>query len=205
MTDERSYLPWPGADDRRVVEEMLTDGRSAQWDECRKFIRKWVQRQATNIPPDYWDDIVQDTSLRVARYLHAFQYQCSLKTWLFSVIRNSIIDFHRKFSRGQHIIRLGDSSEDIEYEEDIVHARNHLSMEEEFLIREDLKKTLAVLEEYLSEHKKPERNQQILSMVLLGNQSLVEVAQEVGCSEAVASYVVRSAQRYVREKLKDQR
>jgi hypothetical protein len=38
-------------------------------------------------------------------------------------------------------------------------------------------------------------------MVLFENRSIEDVAQMVGCSAPVAGYVVRSAQRYVREKL----
>jgi hypothetical protein len=42
MTESKSYLPWPGADDRIVVEEMLRDRSSGQWYECYVFVRKLV-------------------------------------------------------------------------------------------------------------------------------------------------------------------
>jgi hypothetical protein len=41
-------------------------------------------------------------------------------------------------------------------------------------------------------------------MVLLESRSLEEAAKAVGCSAPVAGYVVRSAQRYVRERLGNQ-
>ncbi|MDQ6644773.1 MAG: hypothetical protein M3Y76_10010 [Chloroflexota bacterium] len=58
MTEGKTYLPWPGADDRIVVEEMLRDANSGQWYECHEFVKKHVQLQAKNIPKDHWEDLV---------------------------------------------------------------------------------------------------------------------------------------------------
>jgi len=63
MTEGKSYLPWPGADDRIVVEEMLRDHSSGQWHECYIFVRKLVHAKAKNIPKDHWEDIVQDAMI----------------------------------------------------------------------------------------------------------------------------------------------
>jgi len=43
MTQSKPNLPWPGASDRIVVEEMLRDGASGQWYECREFVKRLVQ------------------------------------------------------------------------------------------------------------------------------------------------------------------
>jgi DNA-directed RNA polymerase specialized sigma24 family protein len=56
----------------------------------------------------------------------------------------------------------------------------------------------------VSLHANPIRNGQILDMVLFEDRSLEEVAKAVGCSAPVVGYVVRSAQRYVRERLRYQ-
>jgi len=68
-------------------------------------------------------------------------------------------------------------------------------------MHDDLRKALAALQEYVSTHANSIRNGRILDMVLFEGRSLEEAAKTVGCSAPVASYVVRSAQRYVREKL----
>jgi hypothetical protein len=64
MTDTQPYLPWPGANERVVVEEMLRDHISGQWFECHLFVTKRVQIQAKNIPQDQWEDLVQEAMIR---------------------------------------------------------------------------------------------------------------------------------------------
>ncbi len=68
-------------------------------------------------------------------------------------------------------------------------------------MHDDLRKALAALQEYVSTHANPIRNGRILDMVMFEGRSLEAAAKAVGCSAPVASYVVRSAQRYVRENL----
>jgi RNA polymerase sigma-70 factor (ECF subfamily) len=183
---------------------MLRDSTSGQWYECREFLKKLVRMQAKNIPQDHWEDIVQDALIRVSRSLHTFRHQCSLKTWLFSIIKNSIIDFHRKLSHAeQYRVPSGNSSENSETEEDMADVKSHLSMEEAFIIRETLEKVTEALDEYIFTHSKPERNRKILSMVLFEGRSQIEVAQKLGCSAAVVSYIVRSVLRYIRENVRN--
>jgi len=203
MTEGKPFLLWPGADDRLVVEEMLRDSRSGQWYECREFVKKRIQIQAKNIPQDHWEDIVQDAMIRVDKYLPTFQYQCSLRTWVFGIVRSCIIDAYRKFTGvGQFIIPLGDPHDDIEREGEAFTANALGTVEDECIIHDDLNKALAALQEYVYTHANSIRNGRILDMVIFEGRSLEEAAKAVGCSAPVASYVVRSAQRYVREKVR---
>src|SRR6266568_3129221 len=181
MTEGNANLPWPGADDRIVVEEMKRDPISGQWYECREFVKRCVQKQATNIPKDIWDDIVQDAMIRVNKSLTTFHFVCSFRTWLFGIARSSVIDAYRKFTReGQHTAPPGDPH-DTE--------------------RDELSKALTALQEYVSTHANPVRNGRILDMVLLEGRSLEAAAKAVGCSAPMVGYVVRSAQHYVRDRL----
>lgn len=207
MIEGKPYLPWPGGvDDRRVVEEMLRDSRSGQWYECHEFVKRLVQIQAKNIPKDHWEDIVQDAMIRVDKYLLTFQYQCKLSTWLFGIVRSCIIDAHRKFMHaGQFMAPPGDPHDDVEREGDAFTANTLGTVEDELIIHDDLEKALAALREYVSLHANPTRNGRILDMVMFEGRSLTEAAKAVGCSAPVAGYVVRSAQRYVRERLGYQR
>ncbi len=206
MTEGKPYLPWPEANDKGVVEEMLRDPQSGQWYECREFVRKRIQIQAKNISQDYWDDLVQDTMIRIDKSLPTFQYHCTLKTWIVGIIRSCIIDAYRKFIRaGQLIAFLSEAHDDIEREGDTFTANMTRTIEDECILRNELVEAIAALQEYLSTHLNPERNGQILKMVLFESRSLEEAAQVVGCSAPVAGYVVRSAQRYVRERLGDER
>jgi RNA polymerase sigma factor (sigma-70 family) len=205
MIEGITYLPWPGAEDRIVVEEMLRDHSSGQWHECYVFVSKLVYVQAKNISNDHWDDIVQEAMIRIHKYLSNFQYQCAFRTWLFGIVRSCIIDDYRKSSRaGLHIVPLGDPHDDAEHEGDAFTTNATRTVEDTCITRDELVKAFKALQEYVSIHANPIRNRQILNMVLFEDRSLEEVAKAVGCSAPVVGYVVRTAQRYVRERLRHQ-
>ncbi len=202
MTEGKPYLPWPGVDDRIVVEEMLRDRRSGQWYECREFVKKLVQVYAKNIPNDLWEDIIQDAMLRLDKSLSSFRYQCAFRTWIFGIMRSCIIDIYRKSRRaGQIITSLGDPHDDVEHEGDAFTVNAIGTIEDECIRHEELRNALVALQEYVSVHANPIRNGHILQMVIFEGHSLEETAKAVGCSAPVVGYVVRSAQRYAREKL----
>jgi RNA polymerase sigma factor (sigma-70 family) len=202
MADRKPYLLWPGADERVVVGEMLKNPEARQWYECSEFVRRTVEMKARNIPEDQREDIVQKVMIRIHHYLPHFQFRCSLRTWLFDIIQSCIADAYRQLKHtGEHMTSLGDSSEDTEHEDGILTLHTTLTVEDEYMVRDELEKALAALEEYISTHAHPARNRQILHMVLFEGHMLQEAARAAGCSAAMASYVLHSAQRYVREKL----
>lgn len=202
MTEGKHYLPWPGADDRIVVEEMLRDRSSGQWYECREFVKKLVQVQAKNIPQDRWDDLVQDAMIRIDKSLLTFHYQCALRTWVFGIVRSCIIDAYRKLSRaGQFTASLDDAHDDIEREGDVFTAHAPGTVEDKCITNDELKEAVAALQEYVSTHAHSKRNRRILDLVIFEGRALEEAARAVGCSAPVVGYVVRSAQSYVRKKL----
>jgi len=206
MIEAKAYLPWPGADERTVVEEMLRDPISGHWYECRVFVKKRVQIQAKNIPQDHWEDIVQEAMMRLGKSLPTFRYQCALRTWIFAIVHSCIIDAYRRLTHeGLVIVLLGDTHDDGEREGDALLTNSSRTVEDECITRDELRKALVALQEYVSTHIHPTRNARILEMVLLEGHALEAAAAAVGCSAPVAGYVVRSAQRYVREKLGYQR
>jgi RNA polymerase sigma factor (sigma-70 family) len=203
MIEGKPDLPWPGEDDKAVVEEMLRDAKSEQWYECNEFVKKLVQARAKNIPRDYWDDVVQDAMIRVEKFLPTFKYQCTLRSSLFGIVRSSIIDAYRKFKRVAQFMALpGDPHDDVEQQGDASTVHRPGTVEDECIIHDELDKAMVALHEYLSTHANSLRNGRILDMVMFEGRSLEEAAKAVGCSAPVAGYVVRSAQRYVREKLR---
>ena len=202
MTEGNSYLPWTGANERIVVAEMLRDPISGHWYECHELVKKRVQARAKNIPQNDWDDIVQDAMTRINRFLPTFQFRCGLRTWIFGIVLSCIIDTYRKTPRTVQFVPLPDDPHnDAEHESTTFPVKNTLTAEDVCIMRDDVRNALAALAEYVSMHKNEARNRRILDMVLLDGHSHAEAAQAVGCSAPVASYVVREAQRYVREKL----
>jgi RNA polymerase sigma factor (sigma-70 family) len=205
MTEGKYYLTWPGAGDRIVVEEMLRDSESEQWHECYLFIMRLVHLRAKNISNDHWDDIVQDAMIRIHKYLSTFQYQCAFRTWLFGIVRSCIIDDYRKSKRERkYIAPLSDPHDDVEYEGDGFSMNTLGTVEDICITRDELDKALLALQQYVYIHANSRRNGRILYMVLFEDRSLEETAKAVGCSAPVVGYVVRSAQRYVRERLRHQ-
>ena len=201
MTEGTPYLPWSRAEDRAVVEEMLKDPQAKQWDECFEFVKKCVQRRAKNIPQDHWDDIVQDAVIKIHRSLLQFQHQCALRTWIFGIVHSCIIDEYRKYKRVKLVTSLPEDPHDNLERDGEASSNNHmLTVEDECIIRDELGKGIKALQEYVSKHTNLERNRRILDIVILEGRSLEEAAEAVGCSAPVAGYVVRSAQRYARER-----
>jgi RNA polymerase sigma factor (sigma-70 family) len=200
MAEENPYLPWPGVDDKVVVEEMQRDTTSARWNECYEFVSKLVQLRAKNIPQDQWDDIIQDAMLRTRHSLPTFQFQCKLKNWIYSIVGTAIIDAHRRHKRVEkHTNSLDERQEDVEHDSDIHPLLASSTVEDQCIINDELAEALVRLRKYLSAHAHTQRNGRIADLVLFEGNSLEEAAKAVGCSAPVAGYVIRSMQRYLRE------
>ena len=58
-----------------------------------------------------------------------------------------------------------------------------------------------MIEEFLLLHTKPERNKQILQMVLIEGYSYEDTAQILGENAPVVGYIVRLARSYLRQQL----
>jgi RNA polymerase sigma factor (sigma-70 family) len=184
---------------------MLRYPNSGQWHECYLLVRGLVQKQAPATSTDRRDDLVQEAMIRIHKYLPTFQFHCAFKTWVFHIVRSCIIDIYRKSLREGHvIIPNNDPYHEVEQEGDRPSINVQATIEDQCIVRDELRKALAALLEYVSLHSNQTRNRKILYMVLFENRSLQETAQALGCSAPVVGYVVRSAQRYVREKLEHQ-
>lgn len=202
MTESEPYLPWPGADEKIVIEEMLRDSTSGHWYECNEFVKKRISLQAKNIPQDCWEDIANDSMMRISRYLHTFRTQSKLTTWIISIVHSCIVDAYRKIPYKEQFVPLpGDPHDDVTHVSESFIARNALTAEDEYLIEDELKNALKALDEHVSLHRNKDRNKQIIDMVFRDGRSQAEVARAMGCSAPVVNYVIREAQRYVREKL----
>jgi RNA polymerase sigma factor (sigma-70 family) len=199
MTDSRSYA-WPGTDDKTVVEEMIRDYLSEHWHECHEYIKKNIRKQAKNIPQDDWEDLAQNVMLQVHHSLPGFRHDCKLTTWLFQITRNSTIDTHRKLTNIGRVIASSDPHESVEHETDSSPGGIHEKPEDLSILREELSNAIDALKEYVATHANPERNGRILDIVIFEGSSLEKAAQAVGCSAAVAGYIVRQAQRFARGK-----
>jgi RNA polymerase sigma factor (sigma-70 family) len=202
MTDGKPFFPWPGADERLVVEEMIGDRHSKHWEECNKFVKRRVYAKAKKILSDLLEDIIQEVMYKVAKYLPHFRFQCALKTWLSQIIEGSIIDAHRKpQNKGRSHPPLADPSNESDREGEGFNVGEAKSAEDAFEVNDEIRNGVMALLEYVNTHANSIRNRLIIRMVIFEGQTHAEAAKAAGCHAPVVGYVVREAQRYAREKM----
>lgn len=193
---------WPGPDDRLVATEMLNNPDSPHWEKCRNFIHGLIQ--VSSLPVDFREDAVQNAMLAVMKSLRDFRYECRLRTWLGIIVHTRAIDMYRDIKRdSQRSAQTNAQPEKLGHETDHLDLEINtlpLTPEEIYLIREELSEVLTKLQAYTNAHRHPRRNSIILQKVLLENCSCEDVAQQLGVSSAMVSYIVRAARRYLREK-----
>jgi RNA polymerase sigma factor (sigma-70 family) len=149
------------------------------------------------------EDIVQEAMIRIHKYLATFKFKCSLRTWIFNIVRSCIIDTYRKSKHAVEFHALVDPYHDVEIEDELLVANMPGTLEDECITRDELRRVMIALQEFVSLHANQARNRAILEMVFFEDMSLEETAQALGCSAPVVGYVVRCARRYVRENLRD--
>jgi RNA polymerase sigma factor (sigma-70 family) len=202
MTEDKPYFPWPGVDERSVVKEMICDRDSRHWEDCSKFVQRCVFAKAKNIPNFLLEEIVQEVMYKVTKYLQGFHFQCTLKTWLNTIIEHCIIDTHRKLRNvGQFNVPYYEQLNESDGEGEGFNESVAKSAEDIFLTNDDLRNALTALIEYTTIHSNTIRDRLILRMVIIEGHSHVETSKTVGCNAPVVGYVVREAQRYAREKM----
>jgi RNA polymerase sigma factor (sigma-70 family) len=202
MTDGKPFFPWPGADERLVVAEMIRDGYSKHWEECHKFVKRRVHTKARNILSDHQEDIIQEVMYKVAKYLPHFRFQCALKTWVNQIVEGCIIDAHRwQQNKGRSHPPLADPSNESNREGEGLSLGEAKSAEDAFEVNDEIRKGIAALWEYINTHSNKRRNRRIIWMVIFEGKTYEEAAKAVGCHAPVVGYVIREAQRYARDRL----
>lgn len=71
------------------------------WREYRSDLRAFLQSRVSN-PADV-DDLLQDLLLKSHQNLHTVKAAASLKSWLFQIARNTIIDYYRHQKKARSI------------------------------------------------------------------------------------------------------
>jgi RNA polymerase sigma factor (sigma-70 family) len=199
---------WPGPHEKQVIAEMLVNRDSEHWSKCNALMRWFILRQTSKLSvilsTDVVDEILQNAMMSVVTGLPHFRFESKLTTWLMPIAYSRTIDALRIRSRDSRTISPANNS--LEDEENEVIAYGHESpttVEDDCIAREALQEVLAEISIYIRGRAKAERNGKIVQMVLFEEHTLEEAAQEVGVSAAVASYVIRTLQRHLREKSRD--
>lgn len=202
MSNGQPYLPRSGVDERVIIEEMIRDRHSKDWEACNNFVKRCVYSKAKNIPSNRHEDIIQEVMYKVTKYLPHFRFQCTFKTWLNQIIESCIINVYRRLQNERpYQSPLVDPPNESDSEREGPHASEAKSAEEAFETNNEILNGIAALLEYANTHSNPIRDRLILRMVLFEGQTHAEAAKAAGCHAPVVGYVVREAQRYAREKM----
>jgi len=198
MTDGKSAY-WPGADERVVVDEMTRDRQSKHWEECCKFVARRVYAKARNIPKDLQEEVAQEVMYRVAKHLAGFGFRCALKTWLNLLVEHCTIDVHRQLQKRGGFVSLDETLSELDGEGEI--CATSQGTENIAVAKEELRIAITLLLEYANAHSHPDRDKQIIQLVIFEAHNYAETALLVDCNPPVVGYVIREAKRYVRENM----
>src|SRR5436309_14914661 len=99
MQGEYPYLYQPGASEQAIVEEMIRNPGSELWKKCHEFVTQKVHFKARNFHWDRQEEIIQEAMYKIARSLPGFRFECSLKSWVWTIIASCIADEYRHLRR----------------------------------------------------------------------------------------------------------
>jgi RNA polymerase sigma factor (sigma-70 family) len=197
---KRFYDQWPGPDDAPVIDAMLNDTSSHHWNKCQTYVNELVLRLARDFSSDDKEEIVQNSMFWIVRYLPYFERKCRLTTWIVRVVHTRIADAGRlrQTTIRRQALPTNELDEDKENKEYISKISSPRTVEEECILREDLRESSEALLEYLSTHSNSERNILILEMHIAGF-SQEDIAKKLHMPTPNVGYVIRSAQSFLRE------
>jgi len=90
------------------------------WEEYRSSIKGFLHSKISD--PDDVDDLLQEILIKTYKNLGSIKSESSVKSWVFQIAKNTIVDFYRKRSRSQ-----GLQAEDLWYEDNEPETEHALS------------------------------------------------------------------------------
>ena len=201
MIDNKLRYQWSALNSKAVIEEMRKDRNSEHWDTCFKYISYYIEKQFPNLLPKFREEATQDSMVSVFKSLSSFRFDSNLTTWLASIARHRAIDAWRQQNRVPHERSMDEVLEGHENDIESAVIMKPQTPEERLLAQEQEKELITLLEAFLQLHSKTARNKEILQMVMFDGYSYVEAAKILNINAPVVGHVVRSAQRYICEKL----
>ena len=156
----------------------------AIWQEYRVSLQRFLQSRVSN-PADV-DELLQEILLKSYRNLHTLEAQSSIKSWLFQIAHNAIVDFYRKKGRTQDKWVEG-----LELDE-------FLSEEESGDIKQELSECIAPFINAL-----PEESAHLLTEIDLHNVQQKEYAEAHGISYSTLKSRVQKGRKQIRALFED--
>jgi len=144
------------------------------WLEYRETLKRFLHAKISN-EADV-EDLLQDILIKTYNNLSAVKKQSSVKSWLFQIANNTIIDFYRKQARNQ----------DLEIED-------KWSLEESQDIKIELSNCITPFIKAL-----PDEHAKLLTAIEVNNQSQKEYAEQIGISYSTLKSRVQKSRRLLK-------
>jgi DNA-directed RNA polymerase specialized sigma24 family protein len=191
-------------DERIIVQEMLYDPKSEHWTGCKEFVTQQVGIKLSGMMWANQEEIIDDVLFKIVQYLPEFRFECTLRVYIGMIIKTSIINFLRK--RGtlnKYLLPPVGLFTDKDEEGKEIYIGESEAADKIYELRESVRSAISVFFEYAETHSNHERNRKILTLFLWRNLTHAQIAKQVGCDSSVVGYIIREAQRYARDKMKD--
>ncbi len=202
MGEKKESNRWAELNQAVALAALREQGDSKYWVTCYEFVQLLVNTHFSTFRPQIKEEVVQDILLLVHQHLATFRGESLFTTWLAQIVRNRAIDLLRRQKRPEEVeVHMEELPETHEEDGGCPYAGVAKTPEEIALTQEQLQEALEALEEYVQTHAKAERNGQIVYLVLYYGYKQKQVALMLGVPEPVVGYIVRSARKYIQQKL----
>jgi len=178
--------------DDAEIESVLASARrgdASAFDRLVAGLRPRIQRWALVIvgDPDDADDVAQQVSLTLHRKLGEFQARSRFTTWLYTITRNSAIEFSRQRARRRS--RAIDEAEPVALTEEMKSQIDQI---------DDARKA-ALVRSFFAEL--PPRQRELIELIDSQGYSTPEAAQLMGIEPETARVHLLRARRLIRSKM----
>ncbi|HCL02713.1 MAG TPA: RNA polymerase sigma factor SigZ [Lachnoclostridium phytofermentans] len=152
------------------------------WEEFNKPLKSYIKKRINN----YQDveDILQIVFLKIYNNINNLRVSNNLQSWIYTITRNTIIDFYRPQNNDMHIECL---PEDI-----------YIEQQDEITVNKELAECLKTMIQYL-----PEKYKQAIIMIEFEKLSQKEIALQLGLSVSGAKSRVQRARLRLKEMVLD--
>jgi RNA polymerase sigma-70 factor (ECF subfamily) len=152
------------------------------WEEFNKPLKSFIKRRIDN--DQDVEDILQIVFLKILNNINNLRESNKIHSWIYTIARNTIIDFYRSQHEDLHIECL---SEDI-----------YTETQEETIVNNEIAECLIKMIQHL-----PEKYKQALNLIELENLTQKELASRLGLSASGAKSRVQRARLKLKQMILD--
>jgi RNA polymerase sigma factor (sigma-70 family) len=198
-----SDAEWPGDDEDRILDEMLRDENSPEWDACYAKVVEIVGRvgRRHHLPDKDIEDIVADVHNVVRLSLRTFRRECTFPTWITRIASNQCSDRVRRIIHDKRLVSLDDLQPDT-WGHPAMNVADHdpYTPERVCIAHERIEQVLRWCRLWVKTRRHPKRDHTIIALLLEGL-ATGEIAEKLGLPPQTVANVIFALRQYLRERL----